>query len=337
MKRLNVKEAIERILARRDVFHNSDIAEITGLSRQAVHLRLRELVRNGELAVVGQGRTAGYRSTGKVTLFACSYRREGLAEDTVWLEVRPKLDPFLDAEGERQFQYALTELVNNAIEHSEASQIEVSCWMKPPSSLVLCVEDDGIGIFQCIQRRLALEDLPHALQELSKGKLTTQPERHSGEGIFFTSKLADRFELESADLRWSVDNRVGDMTVLVSQPERRGTRVWFEASLPPARRLEEIFARYTSDFRFNKTRTVVKLFQIGTAFVSRSEARRLLHGLERFDEVILDFKDVEAVGQGFVDEVFRVFANAHPSVRLIPESMSPSVEFMVKRGLPGGG
>ena len=147
MKRLNVKEAIERALAEKDVFHTKNITEMTGLSRQAVQPRLRELVRKGELAVVGQGRTAGYRSTGKVTLFESSYRPEGLEEDAVWREMRQRLELLLDAESERQLQYALTELVNNAIDHSDASRIEVSCWKRSPSSLALCIADDGIGIF----------------------------------------------------------------------------------------------------------------------------------------------------------------------------------------------
>lgn len=83
-----------------------------------------------------------------------------------------------------------------------------------------------------------------------------------------------------------------------------------------------------------RTRTVVKLFAIGKAFVSRSEARRLMHGLDRFCEVVLDFAGIDGVGQGFVDEVFRVWAKAHPGTRLVPVSMNEPVDFMVRRGLP---
>jgi hypothetical protein len=63
-------------------------------------------------------------------------------------------------------------------------------------------------------------------------------------------------------------------------------------------------------------------------------AKRLLANLERFREVILDFRGVEGVGQGFVDEVFRVWARDHPEVKLIPVEMNEAVEFMVRRGLP---
>ena len=33
--------------------------------------------------------------------------------------------------------------------------------------------------------------------ELSKGKLTSQPARHAGRGLFFTSRLADVFDLHA--------------------------------------------------------------------------------------------------------------------------------------------
>ncbi len=56
--------------------------------------------------------------------------------------------------------------------------------------------------------------------------------------------------------------------------------------------------------------------------------------IEQVEEVILDFRGVTGVGQGFVDEIFRVWASAHPQVRLVPENMNEAVEFMVRRGLP---
>ena len=40
--------------------------------------------------------------------------------------------------------------------------------------------------------------------------------------------------------------------------------------------------------------------KIGVAFVSRSEAKRLLSGMERFKEVEVDFTGIGVVGQGFV-------------------------------------
>ena len=79
----------------------------------------------------------------------------------------------------------------------------------------------------------------------------------------------------------------------------------------------------------------MKLFEIGARFVSRSEAKRLLHGLERFREVVLDFARVTEVGQGFADELFRVWAGAHPDTQLRPTNAVPEVRFMIERALRG--
>src|SRR5262249_3759611 len=132
----------------------------------------------------------------------------------------------------------------------------------------------------------------------------------------------------------TVDNIRGDVAV-GEVPTRRGTRVRFEAATRPRRELSEVFDAYTRDSEFQRTRIVVKLFTIGTRFVSRSEARRSVNGLERFGEAILDFNQVEEVGQGFADEVFRVWATVHPETKLSPVKMNRAVAFMVGRARRG--
>jgi anti-sigma regulatory factor (Ser/Thr protein kinase) len=231
-------------------------------------------------------------------------------------------------------QYALTELVNNAIDHSGAAEVEIRV-SEEGGSIELVVRDRGIGIFVHIRDHMTLASELEALQELSKGKTTTMPERHTGEGIFFTSKAANRFEIESGTLRWIVDNRLGDMAVGRLDPPLEGTRVRVEVDPAAASKLTDVFDEYTKDFEFSKTRTVIKLFAIGTEFVSRSEAKRLLHGLAKFREVVLDFTGVDIVGQGFADEVFRIWAREHPEVNLVPTKMNDPVAFMIERALRG--
>jgi hypothetical protein len=55
--------------------------------------------------------------------------------------------------------------------------------------------------------------------------------------------------------------------------------------------------------------------------------------MDRFLEVEVDFTGVESVGQGFVDELFRLWPRRHPGTKLIPTNMNEAVEFMVTRGL----
>jgi anti-anti-sigma regulatory factor len=46
----------------------------------------------------------------------------------------------------------------------------------------------------------------------------------------------------------------------------------------------------------------------------------------QFRTVVLDFEGVALVGQAFADEVFRVFATAHPQVQLRRMNVSEEVE-----------
>jgi hypothetical protein len=128
-----------------------------------------------------------------------------------------------------------------------------------------------------------------------------------------------------------VDNLRGDVAVGEVVPRRRGTRVRFEAAARPRRSLANVFGAYTKGFEFRKTRVVVKLFTLGVRFISRSEARRVLNGLERFREAILDFRKVDEVGQGFADEMFRVWPATHPGTKLVAANMNSAVSFMVGR------
>ena len=84
---------------------------------------------------------------------------------------------------------------------------------------------------------------------------------------------------------------------------------------------------------FARSMQTIKHFETGQTFLSRGEARQLTAGFEEFSEIRLDFSKVESVGQGFADEVFRVWAKKHASIRLIPIHMNEAVEFMVKRSL----
>lgn len=67
--------------------------------------------------------------------------------------------------------------------------------------------------------------------------------------------------------------------------------------------------------------------------MSRSQAKRVILGLEKFQQITLDFSGVRFVGQGFVDEVFRVFKRAHPNSTINYINANSDVTFMIQRGL----
>ena len=102
------------------------------------------------------------------------------------------------------------------------------------------------------------------------------------------------------------------------------------------RTTKEIFDEYTSDdFVFNKTKITVHLAKdyLGHDFVSRSLAKRILMNVEKFKIIVLDFENIDNIGQGFVDEVFRVFKNKNPDITIVPVNMNEEIEFMINRAM----
>lgn len=262
------------------------------------------------------------------------HRLSGLREDEVWREVfATGVTGAMTQQAGEVAGYVFTEMLNNAIDHSGAPDVRVAVWA---GALGLRFEilDRGRGALPNLQEGLGLTDVYDALGELSKGKTTTDPDHHTGEGIFFSSKVVDVFTLESGGLRWSVDNVRDDQAVGTSDVVV-GTRVRWEIDPTAERRLSEVFRAFTDeDHEFDRTVTVVALFGLGVRFVSRSEAKRVMRGLERFRRVELDFAGVVEVGQGFVDEALRVWPSQHPDTVVTPTRMVGPVDFMVRRGLP---
>ena len=113
-----------------------------------------------------------------------------------------------------------------------------------------------------------------------------------------------------------------------------GTKVNFRIAVKSKRNLDSVFKKYSdAAFAFSKTETKVSLYKIDSDFISRSQARRIVSGLEKFKKIVLDFKGVDTVGQAFADEVFRVWQSHHPSIKIIYKNANENIVFMIKRAL----
>jgi hypothetical protein len=210
--------------------------------------------------------------------------------------------------------------------------LEVVTSFEMEGTTIVTIRDDGVGVFRRVCEDFGFASPQEALVQLEKGKLTSDPSRHSGEGLFFTSKSVSRFRLESQGIAWIVDGIVGD-TAIGESDARKGTLVTLSVTAGRTPRLESVFRAFTDPeaLMFTRSRTTIRLSNLGTSLISRSEARRVVQRLSEFTSVILDFGGVDVVGQGFCDEVFRVFARQHPEVTLEPVGMNDAVAFMVAR------
>lgn len=308
---------------------SGEVAAAAGVTRQAAHYHLRRMVGTGELRAVGAGRGRRYELR---TEWSERLAAHGLEEDGVWRRVLEDAATVRGLPGPALAisKFAFLEMLNNAIDHSRSEEVGVS--VAASDGLTFLVADEGVGAFEKVRRDRGLEDHLAAIQDLAKGKLTTDPSRHSGQGIFFTSKAVDVFVLTSNGWRWTVDNARGDESI-ARVPALRGTQVRFDVDPATTRVLRDVFDRYADPvtFEFDTTRTVVRLFEYGVAFVSRSEAKRLTKNLDRFREVVVDFRGVEEIGQGFADEIFRVWQSRHPEIQIVPVDMDVHVAMFVEQ------
>jgi anti-sigma regulatory factor (Ser/Thr protein kinase) len=327
-----IDDAIDALIASTGQVTSGQVARASGMTRQAAHYHLRRLADAGRLLQVGAGRGSRYVLP---VDFHRAYSLQGLGEDAVWEEVIEEVRPVAEAPpiAAKVLRFAFTEMVNNAIDHSGGTTVEVDVAGAP--RYFFRVADDGVGVFRHFGSRLGFDDLSAAF-ELTKGKRTTAPARHSGQGIFFTSRIVDRFGLEANGIRLTVDNDLKDFA-LGESSVHEGTTVWWEVEPQTTSDPADVFAEYTDEetLEFARTRIPLRILG-GPSFISRAEAKRVAEGLERFDEVILDFTGVTDVGQAFADELFRVWASDHPGTRLVAVSASPVIDKLL-RSVAGGG
>ncbi|MGD2155193.1 MAG: DUF4325 domain-containing protein [Gemmatimonadales bacterium] len=332
-------EEIRDFLIRQIPKHPEDVARIAAekfrISRQAVNRHLRRLADEG--VIIASGRTRRRRYSLATTSTAKTFSlQDDLEEHRVWRNfVRPALGE-VGAAAEDICHYGFTEMLNNAIEHSGGTSVRVNLGLSA-AAVDLQVTDDGIGIFRKIRQELDLEDELDSVLELAKGKLTTDPQRHTGEGIFFASRMFDEFVIRSGTLSYMHLPNGGETDWLVEQTSQfHGTAVQMKIDPQTERRIERVFDEFTSgeegDYAFDVTHVPVALATHGDEnLVSRSQARRLVRRFEGFRRVVLNFKGVEVIGQAFADEVFRVFQSEHPEVELLWANVNSQVERMIRR------
>lgn len=312
------------------------LSQSAGVSRQVANGYLQGLVRDGLVDAEGTTRARVY-SLKPLAEADRAYPIAGLQEDLVWRELVSPVVARFPQNVRDIWHYGATEMINNAIDHSGASEVRVEVRRNALSTEVV-VSDEGEGIFAKIQRALGLHDPREAILELAKGKLTTAPDQHTGEGIFFTSRAMDHFEIDSHHLHFSHAPKAED-SIAEHAADIPGTRVTMSLMNTSKRHLKEVFDDFTDPEEFTFSRTIVplRLAQYeGEKLVSRSQAKRIAHRFERFKRVDLDFAGVSEIGQAFADEMFRVFVRAHPEIRVTPINTAPAVDQMIRRAVAAG-
>lgn len=315
------------------------LARHFGVSRVAAAGAVRQL----EAEAFVQRQRGGTRPrfvAGASRLVEAAMALPGVDESLLWAQqLRPwlgELPPAVD----NLLHYGFTEVVNNANDHSAGQHLRLRC-AATPEAVHLWIQDDGIGVFERLRAALGLPDVRLALLELSKGKLTTDPARHSGEGLFFSSRAMDLFTLRANGMVWRRERLAGGASAVERLDDDRdagvaGTFAFLSLRRDARHTLRQVFDAYTTgapdDLSFDRTVVPAKLAVLaGENLLSRSQARRLASRLAGFREVDVDFEGITEIGQAFADELFRVFRQQMPAIQLQAVNASPAVSAMIRR------
>ncbi len=320
--------------------HPHDLVQIAmkkfQLTRPAVHRHLNKLIKNGDILKEGSRNTTIYRLPGKRVgvKWSLMIGQEG-DESKIWERDFASKVVSYPKNIQDICYYGVTEMINNVIDHSLGKKMNLF-WNDQGSEIQIVIQDDGVGIFKKIANALELKDPREAILHLSKGKFTTDSLNHTGQGIFFTSRMFDSFSILSDQLSY-IRTRAENDWLIETRKDAHASGTTIQMTLDKHTKLKtiDVFRQYEDDDHgFEKTDVFVKLAKLEEeTYISRSQARRLLLGLDKFKSVILDFSQVRSVGQGFVDEVFRVYKNTHPEVKIAYTNANEDVEFMIRRGL----
>ena len=312
-----------------------------GVTRAAAASIVRQLEASGFLLRFG-GSTRPRFSAGATRWVSHEYALPDVDESLLW---ERDFSPFVELPDNVRniLHHGFTEMVNNASEHSGGERVHVELECGLAGMCVLRVMDDGIGIFRKITDTLKLPDPRLSLLELSKGKFTSDSSRHSGEGVFFTSRMFDGFFIDANQLGYDrfegPDGRLDEtdsLHVASRDGQPVGTGITMAIGATTRRTAREVFEHFTpdvpDDYSFSKTTIPVKLAAFGDEnLLSRSQAKRLVARIDQFKNVELDFSGVDEIGQAFADEVFRVFGKTHPLVVLEAIHANAYVAGMIRR------
>ena len=333
------RSAIQDYILDKITVSDSDFVRKTmdafSISLNTVYRYLRDLLAAG---AIEKKRNGVYSVVDRVKQFTLLRDRNELVDEQKIYD-KHVYDEFIEVLPEnvrKIWNFSFTEMMNNAIDHSCAKEVRCLVSANRLFTLIL-IFDNGIGLFKNIKDWFGLDSIDDAIAELFKGRITTDSANHSGEGIFFTSRFLDDFAVIS-DGKIFTRNRydeivsdLKDVPGFEKWQKNKGTIVMMKQSNNSNRRVEEIIDRFSDEETSEFSKTVIPIKDFFETYpVSRSQAKRLCARLDVFNEIELDFTGVSDMGQGFADEVFRVFQNRNPEIIIKASNMIPGVERMYR-------
>lgn len=330
------RDSIKAYIMEKIFFRDNDVIKKTiqsyNISSNSVYRYLRDLENEGQIKKIKRGK---YILKCETKRFKYELNVKRLEEDVVYsTDIAPFIND-LPKTVKDIWEYSFTEMFNNVLDHSEAKSAQVVI-SKNSLYTWINIYDNGIGIFKKIADYYKYFSLDEAIMSLFKGKLTTDSKNHSGEGIFFTSRIMDHFGALSSNRVFQHDNNSEELLNLEqianfrNWKDKDGTFIIMALCNNTLKDLKEVFDMFSDvDGGFTITKIPMKNVCDSGRLISRSQAKRVYFGFDKFRKVILDFNGIEYIGQGFAHELFIVFKNSHPEIEFEIINVSDDVQKMI--------
>lgn len=321
--------------------HPADIASLTmkkfQVTRTTVHRHIQQLIKSGRLFKAGITSQVRYYLSDALDFSITLSLDQQQDEFLIWQEYFEQTVARLAKQNVLDIvEYGLTEMINNAIDHSQGGQLMIQFKFEK-NNLMLILHDDGLGAYRTLNLVLRLDGIRDVILDLSKGKLTRDPANHTGEGVFFSSRVFDYFEVKANGFKYIRDNNINDWFVCRDNENTNGTVIVMKIDIKSDRDLVKTFKAYQDEetLSFDRTSIKVDLAETGRkSLISRSEAKRIVRNIsQEYNHVLLDFAKIDLIGQGFADEIFRVYQQKRPELSIEYCNANEDIEFMIKRAV----
>jgi hypothetical protein len=308
-------------------------ASALGVTRASVNLYLKDLVAQGLLEASGATKARRYRLKALARTMAGIDLAQKPREDLLWRDRFGTHLAGLPDNVLRICEAGFCEIVSNAIAHSEGRNALVQI-KRTYTKVVIRIFDDGIGIFDRITRDCGFAGRGEAVLEVAKGKLSTAGAGQAGEGLLSVARLFDAFTVLSGGIGFAARRTSAGNSIFEAartDQQQKGTSVEMEIRTDAPQTIGQMAGAEGMIIP-------LKLAQSGGEhLVSRAQARRIMRRAEKFAQVLLDFHGVDQIGPQFADEMFRVWANAHPQVTLQAVNMPRDVDMTIAQLSAGVG
>jgi len=241
-------------ISQNDTAISKSVSDAFGINQNTVHTYINDLVKKG---IINRIRYGQYEMTSTQYQYSLKRSKGELDTDTYAFDhCLSKHINHLAPNVQAIWGYSFSEMMNNVMDHSLAENVSLIIEQDYLNTSVI-IADNGIGIFKKIKEHFNFSSLDEAICELFKGKLTTDSENHSGEGIFFSSKMMDEFFILSSGKIFSTNKYENIQIEDFAGIGENGTGVVMGLSNFTHKNPQEVFDLYANiDGGFTKTRKV---------------------------------------------------------------------------------